>query len=157
VNIVVLGCLIDFDRREVIFSINGQTIDPLHQLFSSSSSSSNLSNESYFAAASFMSYQHCRFNFGSEAFRYPPDTYQTFNQHGHLPDEKRCILPKYKKRELLRSLANDESDCFLCVDSPATTQLLPCQHQGICQACASKLQACPICRSAIHDRTIIHS
>jgi RING finger and SPRY domain-containing protein 1 len=49
-----LGCLIDFDRREVIFSLNGRCLDPFRKLFSSTSSTST---DGFFAAASFMSYQ----------------------------------------------------------------------------------------------------
>ncbi|CAF0971185.1 unnamed protein product [Adineta ricciae] len=33
----ILGCLIDFDRREVIFSLNGRALDPFRKVFSSSS------------------------------------------------------------------------------------------------------------------------
>ena len=71
-NIFLLGCLIDFDRREVVFSLNGRSLDPFRKLFSSTSAGPI--NDGYFAAASFMSYQHCRFNFGSIQFRYPPTT-----------------------------------------------------------------------------------
>jgi hypothetical protein len=151
-----LGCLIDFERREVIFSLNGRSLDPFRKLFSSSPASSI--SDGYFAAASFMSYQHCRFNFGSIPFRYPPTTvqlYKTFNEYGHLSDDEKLILPKYKKLELLRGMKISEQDCILCVDARANILLKPCQHTGFCEQCALKLDICPICRSEIEERSII--
>ncbi|UJR14090.1 hypothetical protein I4U23_001086 [Adineta vaga] len=151
----IVGCLIDFDRREVIFSLNGRALDPFRKLFSSHS---NSLTDGYFAAASFMSYQHCRFNFGSSPFLYPPTnvhSFKTFNDYGHLSDEEKLILPKYKKLELLRAMKISEQDCILCVDAQANIKLLPCQHTGICEECAFKLDICPICRSSIDERSII--
>ena len=149
-----LGCLIDFDRREVIFSLNGRSLDPFNKLFS------NSSNDGYFAAASFMSYQHCRFNFGSTAFRYPPThvkSFKVFNDYGHLSENDKIILPKYKKLELLRSVKISEQDCILCVDSPANILLKPCEHSGFCEQCAYKLDICPICRSDIDERLTLRN
>lgn len=150
-----LGCLIDFEHREVVFSLNGRSLDPIRKLFTSTSSSTN---DGYFAAASFMSYQHCRFNFGSEPFRYPPKTvksFNTFNQYGYLSDDDKLILPKYKKLELLRSMKITEQDCLICVDLHANILLKPCKHTGFCQRCAYKLDTCPICRADIYERIII--
>ena len=49
----------------------------------------------FFAAASFMSFQQCEFNFGAKPFRYPPpQSFQTFNHYGTLTDEERIILPR---------------------------------------------------------------
>ncbi|CAF2985407.1 unnamed protein product [Rotaria sp. Silwood2] len=151
----IVGCLIDFDRREVIFSLNGRALDPLRKLFSSTCGPIT---DGYFAAASFMSYQHCRFNFGSMPFRYPPTTvqsYKTFNEYGHLSDDEKLILPKYKKLELLRSIKISEQDCILCVDDQANIMLKPCQHTGFCEQCAFKLDLCPICRSEVQERSKI--
>lgn len=152
----LLGCLIDFDRREVIFSLNGRCLDPFRKLFSSSSSTQ--STDGYFAAASFMSYQHCRFNFGSTPFRYPPTTvksFKTFNEYGRLSDNDKLILPKYKKMQLLREIKINEQDCILCADLHANILLKPCQHTGFCDQCAGKLDNCPICRSDIRERVIL--
>ena len=137
----------------MIFSLNGQALDPFRKLFSSSPSL----NQGFFAAASFMSYQHCRFNFGSMPFRFPPEhlsSFQTFNQHGHLSDEEKLILPKYKKLEVLRAMNMDENDCILCVDLHADIILKPCQHTGFCHVCAAKLDHCPICRTLIRERML---
>ena len=151
----VLGCLMDFEHREVIFSLNGHPLDPFRKLFTSSS---HAPIDGYFAAASFMSYQHCRFNFGSVPFRHPPTTvtpFQSFNQHAHLPDDEKFILPRYKKLELLRAMPINDLDCIICVDLPANTVFKPCQHQGFCQACSAKLDLCPICRSVIRERSTL--
>ena len=49
----------------------------------------------FFAAASFMSFQQCEFNFGRHAFAYPPSVgFRTFNQFGNLSLEQTVILPK---------------------------------------------------------------
>ncbi len=56
-----------------------------------------LSNsEGFFPAASFMSFQHCVFNFGREPFQYPPKEYsfQNFNSYGHLNENEKIVLPK---------------------------------------------------------------
>ncbi|CAM4859103.1 unnamed protein product [Rotaria socialis] len=151
----IVGCLIDFNQREVIFSLNGHSLDPSRKLFTSLS---NPIVDGYFAAASFMSYQHCRFNFGSMPFRYPPtnvSSYKTFNEYGQLSEDEKLILPKYKKLELLRSIKISEQDCILCVDDLANVMLKPCRHTGFCGQCALKLDLCPICRSEIQERFII--
>ncbi|CAF1291696.1 unnamed protein product [Rotaria magnacalcarata] len=151
----IVGCLIDFDHREVIFSLNGRSLEPNRKLFSSTS---NSTGDGYFAAASFMSYQHCRFNFGSQPFRYPPTSvksFKKFNQYGFLSDDDKLILPKYKKLELLRAIKINDQDCLICVDLHANIIFKPCQHTGFCQRCAYKLDICPICRSDIHERLIL--
>lgn len=102
-----------------------------------------------------MSYQHCRFNFGSTPFRYPPTTvksFKKFNDHAYLSDVDKLILPKSKKLELLRLIEINEQDCILCVDLHANIMLKPCEHSGFCERCAYKLDLCPICRSEIIER-----
>ena len=136
----------------MIFSLNGRCLSPLHRLFS------NGISDGYFAAASFMSYQHCRFNFGLTPFRYPPQTvssFKTFNDHGYLSDQEKLILPKYKKLQMLRSIVINEQDCSLCVDAPANICLKPCEHSGFCQSCAQKLDVCPVCPSDIRERLLL--
>ena len=152
---VIVGCLIDFDRREVIFSLNGRALDPFRKVFSSSSTPIT---DGFFAAASFMSYQHCRFNFGSSPFRHPPThvrSFKSFNDYGHLSDNEKLILPRHKKIELLRTIEISEHDCILCVDARANIRLIPCQHIGICEKCSYKLDTCPICRADIEERSVV--
>lgn len=153
---VIVGCLIDFDRREVIFSLNGRALDPFRKVFSSNF---NPITDGFFAAASFMSYQHCRFNFGSSPFHHPPThvrSFKSFNDYGQLSDNEKLILPRYKKLELLRAIEINEYDCILCVDARANIKLIPCQHTGICEECSFKLDTCPICRTSIEERSVIH-
>lgn len=79
-----LGCLIDLDAKEVVFSLNGIEGGVLKQVFGSA-------KEGFFAAASFMSFQQCRFNFGNEPFKYPPTNrnFRSFNDFAVLkPQDK---------------------------------------------------------------------
>lgn len=50
----------------------------------------------YFAAASFMTFQQSRFNFGSKPFKYPPKgvKYSVMNKYGNLDGKEKTILPK---------------------------------------------------------------
>jgi RING finger and SPRY domain-containing protein 1 len=42
----------------------------------------------FFPAASFMSFQQCRFNFGAEPFKYPPKrSFSVFNEAGVLKQQ----------------------------------------------------------------------
>jgi len=50
----------------------------------------------FFAAASFMTFQQSRFNFGSKPFKYPPKgvKFSIMNDHGKLDAKEKTILPK---------------------------------------------------------------
>lgn len=50
----------------------------------------------FFAAASFMSFQQCQFNFGAAPFRCPPSDikFNKFNDFGNLSEEDKVILPR---------------------------------------------------------------
>lgn len=49
----------------------------------------------FFAAASFMSYQQCEFNFGAKPFRHPPSVkFSTFNDFASLLPSEKIILPR---------------------------------------------------------------
>lgn len=50
----------------------------------------------FFAAASFMTFQQSRFNFGSKPFKYPPKgvKFSIMNDHGKLDEKEKTILPK---------------------------------------------------------------
>lgn len=142
----VLGCLLDLDRRKVIFYLNGVPLQQPHtQVFQNARSG-------FFAAASFMSFQQCQFNFGNEPFRFAPAVdFETFNNHAVLNEEQRVILPRYgwllvlgkglawvahdrvhfrhKKLEILRDNSVAEGSCSLCFSNPATVTLKPCNHR----------------------------
>lgn len=54
----------------------------------------------FFAAASFMSYQQCEFNFGAKPFRHPPSVkFSTFNDFASLLPSEKIILPRYKVKQ----------------------------------------------------------
>lgn len=50
-----------------------------------------------YPAASFMSFQQCRFNFGAEPFRYPPKrTFNVFNDVGKLKPQDKVSLMSFQ-------------------------------------------------------------
>ena len=56
----------------------------------------NIFRSGFFAAASFMSFQQCEFNFGRTPFKFPPKNikFQSFNEKAQLNDSEKVILPK---------------------------------------------------------------
>ncbi|KAE8608173.1 hypothetical protein XENTR_v10011418 [Xenopus tropicalis] len=83
-----VGFLLDLQKKLMIFSLNGYQLPPEKQVFSSATSG-------FFAAASFMSYQQCEFNFGAKPFKYPPASkFSTFNDYAFLAPEEKVILPR---------------------------------------------------------------
>lgn len=118
----VLGCLLDLDRQEIVFSLNGERAERLTVIFESVKTG-------FFAAASFMSFQQCRFNFGTEPFRYPPDDgpCQTFNSVGEIGDK--TILPRHLFLKQLRKSSIKENSCTICFDTVASVRLEPCKHR----------------------------
>lgn len=53
----------------------------------------------FFAAASFMSYQQCEFNFGAKPFRHPPSVkFSTFNDFASLLPSEKIILPRWEMK-----------------------------------------------------------
>ncbi|KAL6084839.1 hypothetical protein STEG23_011231, partial [Scotinomys teguina] len=82
-----VGFLLDLNEKQMIFFLNGNQLPPEKQVFSSTVSG-------FFAAASFMSYQQCEFNFGAKPFKYPPSMkFSTFNDYAFLTAEEKIILP----------------------------------------------------------------
>lgn len=126
----VLGCLLDLDKQEIVFSLNGQRTESLKMIF-------DHVKTGFFAAASFMSFQQCRFNFGTEPFRYPPvdegggdgttGSFQTFNERGTIGDK--TILPRHLFLEQLRKSSIKDNSCTICFDSVASVRIEPCKHR----------------------------
>lgn len=164
----VCGCFIDLDAKEIIFSLNGVAAPVvLKDIF-------NDLSPGFFPAASFMSFQQCRFNFGSVPFKYPPNRpFSIFNEFGRLsPEDKvswptleqivvafkisifQIVLPRHLFLEELRKLSVTEDACTLCFDALAEIKLLPCQHTGFCKQCADQLSICPQCRGPIDTREL---
>ncbi|XP_076030600.1 RING finger and SPRY domain-containing protein 1-like isoform X2 [Oratosquilla oratoria] len=143
----ILGSLLDLNNSRIIFYLNGDPLPPFTQVFNSAVSG-------FFAAASFMSFQQCEFNFGRKPFEHPPkDTpFQSFNDYGYLAEEEKLILPRHMKLKKLREMSLEEDACTLCFDQRASITLLPCAHRGFCESCALQLEICPMCRSPIEER-----
>ncbi|KAJ1523563.1 hypothetical protein ONE63_001411 [Megalurothrips usitatus] len=140
----ILGSLLDMDKQEIVFYINGEPLPPCTEVFKTASTG-------FFAAASFMSYQQCRFNFGSQPFRYPPREreFKSFNCCAQLSPEDKVILPRHIFLQQLSKLSVREDSCTLCFDKKASVRLLPCHHRGFCSRCADQLHECPMCRAPI--------
>lgn len=143
-----IGLLLNLETKQLQFSLNGDSLSPHTELFEHAKGG-------FFAAASFMSYQQCEFNFGAgKPYKYPPTDveYKCFNDHAYLSDEEKVILPRHKKLELLKNVKVHEDSCTLCFDSKATHCLMPCKHKGFCYKCSIQLEICPICRCKIDER-----
>ena len=142
----ILGCLLDMNKLEIIFSINGVPLKPCVQVFKTVRSG-------FFAAASFMSFQQCLFNFGNVPFKYPPTDrkYKKFNDYASLKPEDKIVLPRHIYLDQLRKLSVREDSCTLCFDQRASVRLLPCNHRGFCQTCSNQLVECPMCRATIEE------
>lgn len=138
-----VGCFIDIDNQNIVFSLNGVPLKPFNQVFKNA-------NSGFFPAASFMSFQQCEFNFGWRPFKHPPGTqFHSFNQVSELTPEDKQILPKPIKLAALKRLSVKENACTLCFDNLANVQLQPCRHKGFCDTCSSQLENCPMCRHTI--------
>ncbi|XP_070507159.1 RING finger and SPRY domain-containing protein 1-like isoform X2 [Chironomus tepperi] len=141
----ICGCYIDLDAKEVIFSLDGRESFVFKEVFNDKSN-----DLGFFPAASYMSFQQCRFNFGSEPFIYPPNRpFNIFNKNAVLSPQDKIVLPRHLYLEELRKLSVTDDSCSLCFDSLATIQLLPCNHTGFCNNCTKLLSNCPICRADI--------
>ncbi|XP_047524393.1 RING finger and SPRY domain-containing protein 1-like isoform X1 [Pieris napi] len=140
----VLGCLIDLTTKEIIFSMNGQRLPTYNEIFEAT-------KYGFFAAASFMAYQQCKFNFGKEPFKFAPEDriFATFNDFGQLTDEQKKVIPRRLYLERLRHSSVKEDSCTLCYDDTACCVLEPCGHRGFCSVCTSMLRDCPMCRGEI--------
>ncbi|KAL4235228.1 RING finger and SPRY domain-containing protein 1 [Mactra antiquata] len=143
----ILGLLLDVDNQTIVFALNGNRLPPEEDLFICARSG-------FFAAASFMSYQQCEFNFGAKPFKYPPPDFdfKCFNEYGHLSSDQKIIVPRYQKFAELRNVQVKEDSCTLCFDNQADLILEPCGHIGFCSTCALQLETCPICRQEINER-----
>nr|XP_018906252.1 PREDICTED: RING finger and SPRY domain-containing protein 1-like [Bemisia tabaci] len=145
----VLGCLLDLQTPKAVFYLNGNEVATHTNVF-------KFAKTGFFAAASFMAFQHCRFNFGRNPFKYPPKNipFQSFNAVGVLNAEERVILPRHLKLEKLRRMSVKEDSCTLCFDFKATVTLKPCNHSGFCENCSVQLLSCPVCRASISSMAV---
>lgn len=148
----ILGCLLDLNKPEMCFYINGQPLGTCLHLNTNSHVFQN-ARSGFFAAASFMSFQQCKFNFGSEPFKFPPSdrNFKCFNDYARMDEEDKKVLPRHIRLEQLRRLSVREDSCTLCFDQFASVQLTPCGHKGFCGTCAQQLAECPMCRAAIQE------
>lgn len=142
-----LGLLIDLERGKVRFSLNGNEIERDFK--------AALSGSGFFAAASFMSFQHCIFNFGANPFKFPPKvSFSSFNDHANMKAEDKIILPRHLKLAAIRQESVSGDPCKICFESAADTRLEPCDHREVCMRCALQMEDCPMCRKRIENRVL---
>lgn len=145
----IVGTLLDIPSMVLHFYLNGV------QVFSSDLLFKVQEANEYFAGASFMSFQQCRFNFGDQPFSFPPNTeFKSFNNHASLSPQDRIVLPRHLEMEALRNMSIREDSCAICFDSQAETTLVPCGHSGFCKKCTLQLSECPMCRAKIDRFTV---
>ncbi len=99
-----VGSVLDLDRKIVAFFHNGELAVVFDRLFSRDR---RRDQRGFFAAASFMSFQQCRFNFGASEPKYPirewppgkradaRNVAKMFNDYGTLSQKEKVILPRY--------------------------------------------------------------
>ncbi|VDN52749.1 unnamed protein product [Dracunculus medinensis] len=150
-----LGCLLDIPGCFVQFYLNGQPLQNPHRKFMERRMTNF--DSGIFAAASFMSFQQCRFNFGHHPFRYPPLNieFKTFNEYGVLTEEQKTILPRRAKMELISNMIISDENCHICYTDSMDTVLEPCGHGAICFHCSNQIRQCPLCRVDISGRVRI--
>lgn len=138
----VLGMLLDIDEDKVVFYLNGV---PIEKQFPAKG------RGAFFAAASFMSFQQCKFNFGAEQFKFPPNcvSFNTFNDHAQMSDEEKKVLPRHIKMTELKHENFHADSCTICYERIANAILAPCGHGNLCLSCANQLEDCPLCRRKI--------
>ena len=76
---------------------------------------------------------------------------------GHLPDRPpaESVAGRLEAALVAQSVVSPRQRlCVICMDSPANTRVVPCQHSAHCQSCAAQCmgrqEPCPICRGAVH-------
>ena len=84
----------------------------------------------------------------------------------------RCIQRRWRQRdcegdeavppEELASCCNatsnaedGDSSCVVCLERPRCVVVLPCRHLSLCEACASGLASCPMCRGEVRDSLVV--
>lgn len=142
----VLGLLLDMETGTVMFSLNGSEMEKDFKVARSGAG--------FFAGASFMSFQHCVFNFGAQPFKFPPKVpFQSFNDHANMKAEDKIVLPRHLKLAAIRQESVTDGDpCKICFENVADTRLEPCDHRDVCMRCALQLEDCPMCRRRIENR-----
>lgn len=142
----VLGLLIDLEKGKVRFSLNGDEIEKDFRA---------RLGDGFFAGASFMSFQHCIFNFGAQPFKFPPKaSFKSFNDHANMKAEDKIILPRHLKLAAIHQDSITGDPCKICFANAVDTRLEPCNHREVCMRCALQVDDCPMCRRRIENRVL---
>lgn len=75
-----------------------------------------------------------------------------------MMDEQRIINLEQevhlKGTELENQLARN--NCTVCMDAQRNAKLIPCNHVACCQACARRIEDCPICRKTTTGYELVY-
>mmetsp|Transcript_4870 Transcript_4870/g.14657 ORF Transcript_4870/g.14657 Transcript_4870/m.14657 type:complete len:371 (-) Transcript_4870:16-1128(-) len=148
----VLGTILDLDAGVIRFLLNGKLLD-LH--FRANYSFKDLR---FYPAASLMTFQHLRFNFGNEPYRFQPTIagkeLRSLNDAGSMTEDQKKIVPRLLVLERLRKEREEEDNslrCQICFSAAPDCILAPCRHAEFCTDCIAQCDWCPLCRGAIED------
>lgn len=153
----VVGCYLNLSNWSAIFYVNGIAVDSPIQL-PPDEMSKYLDQEGGFRPAiSLTVFEHVRVNFGYRPFKFPPPKgcYRDFNHYGSLDNEFREGPPALQttldlSQPSITLTPNEEDNlCKVCFDATKDVVLFPCQHDGLCGSCVSKIEQCPFCREAV--------
>jgi hypothetical protein len=70
------------------------------------------------------------------------------SQNGSAPR----VVPQH---EDIPCYENDESACVICYCNRSVMKYYPCNHLIACVTCSSRIDTCPMCRSAIRDKMYV--
>jgi len=153
----VLGALLDLDKQEMTFSLNGKFMKSVQKMgVRPDPSPEYYKTAPFYPAASLMTFQHAMFNFGNAPYKYPPAmNFRSLNETGSMTDEEKKIVPRLVVLEQLRQEHDVDSNvptCVICYDHTPSVELLPCKHDEFCNQCSQTLDKCPLCRTPIEQR-----
>ncbi|KAJ9086662.1 RING finger and SPRY domain-containing protein 1 [Entomophthora muscae] len=155
----IVGCYLNLSNWSAIFYINGRAISAPIQLPPDDMDRFINQEGGFRPAISLTVYEHVKVNFGGRPFKFSPPEgyYRDMNQYGSL-DEKFRAGPRSQLTgpgtvfgETALSAEEEDSMCQLCCTNEKNIVILPCQHDGICGECVSKLNTCPFCREAVRS------
>jgi len=80
-----------------------------------------------------------------------------FNSNSKSSSDKIAERPTERKTTQARSRSRRVNGllCVVCLEAPREILLSPCRHACCCQACASQLELCPMCRTRATEFTKI--
>ena len=73
--------------------------------------------------------------------------------------ESSCVSPSKPGNRQSKSDGRPTEDaiqCVVCFDARRDCAFTPCGHLCVCMACADGMEACPLCRATVQNRSKIY-